>query len=204
MAGVNYPISKRIEDIIGSIIGIIIILPFLPFILIAIKLEYPRERILVRLPRVSEGKTISVYKFRNMIPNADKLKNNLIHLNERKDGPFFKISRDPRVTPVGRILRKFRIDEFPQIINVFKGELSLVGPRPHEPGEVSKYPERYKHICLERAGLTGHSQINGASSLPFLKELELDNFYINNKSLWLDLKILIKTFFILFSDPTAV
>lgn len=200
----NYPVWKRIEDVIGGFLGAIIFLPFLPFVILAIKLEYPKEPVLVRLPRISEGKIVNVYKFRNMIPGADKLKSGLMHLNERKDGPFFKIARDPRVTPVGRILRKFRIDEFPQLLNVLKGELALVGPRPHEPQEVSNYPEEFKHITLVRAGATGLSQISGASSLPFLKELKLDSSYIKNQSLLLDIKILVKTAAILFFDPSAV
>ena len=125
-------------------------------------------------------------------------------LNERSDGPFFKIKNDPRITKVGRILRKFRIDEFPQLINVLKGEMALVGPRPHEPEEVIYYPEEYKHIILARAGITGLSQVNGASGLPFLKELELDSHYVKNRSLLLDGKILAKTAVFIFSDPTAI
>ena len=200
----HYPLWKRTEDIIGSICGMILILPFLPFIILAIKIEYPHAPFIVRLARVSEGKLIWVYKFRNMVPEADKIKDELLHLNERKDGPFFKIAKDPRVTKVGRVLRKFRIDEFPQLINVLRGELSLVGPRPHEPEEVKRYPDKYNNLPLARAGVTGLSQVNGASSLPFLKELELDEFYIQNASLSLDAKIIFKTLSILFSDPTAV
>jgi len=125
-------------------------------------------------------------------------------LNERNDGPFFKMKNDPRVTRVGRILRKYRIDEFPQLINVLKGELSLVGPRPHEPEEVIHYPGEYKHLILAKAGVTGYSQINGASSLPFLKELALDDYYVQNQSPFLDAKIIAKTVLIIFTDPTAV
>ena len=128
----------------------------------------------------------------------------LASLNERKDGSFFKIKKDPRITRVGKILRKFRIDEFPQLTNVLKGELSLVGPRPHEPEEVFSYPPEFKHLILAKAGVTGLSQVNGASSLPFLKELTLDNYYLKNQSFWLDSKIIIKTILILFFDPTAV
>lgn len=200
----KYPFWKRVEDVVGASIASIIFLPILPFIAIAIKLEYPGEPILVRLPRISQGRVVLVYKFRNMIPGADKLKSGLKHLNERTDGPFFKIAKDPRVTPVGRVLRKFRIDEIPQLINVFKGELSLVGPRPHEPEEVTDYPEEYWHIPQERAGVTGMSQVSGASSLPFLKELELDSAYLKHRSLFADIKILAKTALIIFTDPSAV
>jgi lipopolysaccharide/colanic/teichoic acid biosynthesis glycosyltransferase len=194
---------KRILDMIGASIGLLILAPFWPLIALAIKLESPGPT-LVKLARVSGGKTVWVYKFRSMIEDAHLLKPALMHLNERRDGPFFKIKNDPRLTKVGKILRKFRIDELPQLINVLKGELALVGPRPHEPEEVIHYPQEYKHLILTKAGVTGLSQISGASSLPFLKELELDSYYVKNKSLRLDAKILSKTIKIIFSDPTAV
>ncbi len=139
-----------------------------------------------------------------MYDGAHEMKPVLQVLNERTDGPFFKMTKDPRVTKIGRLLRKFRIDELPQLINVLKGDMALVGPRPHEPEEVIHYPGEYKHLIMAKAGLTGLSQINGASGLPFLKELELDSHYLKNKSLALDAKILAKTAAIMFSDPTAV
>lgn len=128
----------------------------------------------------------------------------LAKLNERRDGPFFKIKKDPRVTRVGKVLRKFRIDEFPQLWNVLKGELALVGPRPHEPEEIENYPQQYRDLIQARAGVTGLSQVSGASSLPFLKELELDETYLKTISPLTDLKIILKTFAILFFDPSAV
>lgn len=194
---------NRLLDIVGSFIGLAMIAPLFPFIAVAIKLE-SRGPIVVKLARVSGGRTIRVYKFRTMYDGAHLLKPALMVLNERRDGPFFKIKKDPRITKIGRLLRKFRIDEFPQLINVLKGELALVGPRPHEPEEVIFYPWPYKHLLLAKAGVTGLSQVNGASSLPFLKELELDDHYVKNRSLALDTKILAKTAKIIFSDPTAV
>ena len=199
-----YPAWKRVEDIIGAILAGTVLSPIWLLVILAVKLEFPKEPALVKLARLSEGRIIYVYKFRGMIPSADKLKSSLAHLNERTDGPFFKIRHDPRVTRVGRVIRKFRLDELPQLINVLKGELSLVGPRPHEPGEVERYPAEYRHIPLARAGLTGISQVSGASSLPFLKELELDGEYIKKLSLWTDIKILVRSALILFFDPTAV
>lgn len=190
-------------DVFGACLGLVFVAPLVPFISAAVKLE-TKGPVLVKLARISRGKTVYVYKFRSMIENAHGLKARLIAYNERRDGPFFKMKNDPRVTKTGRILRKFRIDEFPQLINVLKGELSLVGPRPHEPEEVVHYPDEYKHIILAKAGVTGLSQVNGASSLPFLKELELDDFYLKNHSLWLDFKIIAKTVAIIFTDPTAV
>jgi len=194
---------RRLIDIVGSVIGLAIMAPFLPFIALAIK-SGSRGQVLVKLDRVSSGRTIKVYKFRSMYDGAHLLKPALQPLNERTDGPLFKIRNDPRVTRVGHILRKFRIDELPQLINVLKGEMALVGPRPHEPGEIAYYPWPYKPLLLAKAGITGLSQVSGASALPFLKELELDDYYIKNRSLWFDAKILAKTAAIMFSDPTAV
>jgi lipopolysaccharide/colanic/teichoic acid biosynthesis glycosyltransferase len=195
-------VIKRLFDIVGGTLGLIFILPFLPFIALAIVLESGRP-VFVRLPRVSEGKVFRVYKFRSMVPGAHGTKKNLAHLNER-DGPFFKIKDDPRLTGVGKFLRKFRLDEFPQFWNVLKGELSLVGPRPHEPEEIAQYPPKFKKLYYAKSGLTGLSQVSGASALPYYKELELDLHYVENQSLLLDLKILAKTVWIFFSDPTGV
>lgn len=174
-----------------------------PFVALAIVGEsgFP---IIVALPRVSKGRRIYVYKFRSMIKNAHILKKQLAHLNERTDGPLFKIKNDPRLTKVGRVLRKLRLDEFPQFINVLLGDMSLVGPRPHEEEEIEGYPEEFKMLAGANAGLTGLSQVSGASGLPFLKELEFDKYYLEHQSFWFDLKILFRTVWILFSDPTGV
>lgn len=198
-----YKILKRSFDIIGAALGLSLLAPFIPFLYAAIKLDSSGP-FLVRLARISNRKQIWIYKFRSMIDGAHEMRPTLAAKNERADGPFFKIKNDPRITSVGRILRKFRIDEFPQLINVLKGEMSLVGPRPHEPEEVVLYPGEHQHLVLAKAGVTGLSQVNGASSLPFRQELELDTHYIRNQSLMLDAKILAKTIKIFFSDPTAV
>ncbi|MDD5710666.1 MAG: sugar transferase [Candidatus Colwellbacteria bacterium] len=199
----HYPLWKRLFDIIGSTLGLVLILPFTPLIALAIKLD-SRGPVFEKLNRVSGGKVVKVYKFRSMVENAQALKSKLAHLNERRDGPLFKIKNDPRVTRVGRFLRKFRIDEAPQFINVFRGELAFVGPRPREPQEAEQYPENYRIVLDFKNGVTGLSQVNGASSLLFLRELELDKYYVEHVSFWLDLKICLKTLAILFFDPTAV
>ncbi len=194
---------KRLIDIFGALIGLIFTGLIFPFVWLAVKIE-DGGRAIIKLDRISRGQVIKVFKFRSMIEGAHKLKPQLSHLNERGDGPFFKIKNDPRITKVGRVIRKFRLDEFPQFWNVLKGEMSLVGPRPHEPEEVKRYPPEFRKLSLAKAGITGWSQINGASSLPFLKELELDDYYLKHQSLWLDLKIIFKTISVLFVDPTAV
>lgn len=194
---------KRIFDIFGALCGIIFIVPFFPFIALAIVFESGLP-VFVKLSRVSNGKIICVYKFRSMVKDAHKMKKDLEARNERNDGPFFKIKNDPRLTKTGKFLRKFRLDEFPQFLNVLRGELALVGPRPHEPEEMFHYPPEFKKLYLAKSGLTGLSQVSGASALPFRKELELDVFYLENQSLWLDLKILFKSVWIFLSDPSGV
>ncbi len=196
-------VLKRTIDISGALGGLLLVAPLTPFIYLAIKLE-SRGSALVKLERVSGGKVVKVYKFRSMVNGARLLKKDLECLNERKDGPFFKIKNDPRLTKTGKVLRKFRLDEFPQLINVLKGELSLVGPRPHEPEEVVFYPKDYKHLLFAKSGVTGLSQVSGASGLPFLEELRLDDEYQKNQSFKADLKIILKTLKIIFSDPNAV
>ena len=194
---------KRILDVCVALGGLLFILPFTPLIALAIALENGLP-IFVKLDRVSRGKIIKVYKFRSMVRDAHKIKEVLRDLNERRDGPFFKIKNDPRLTKTGKWLRKFRLDEFPQFLNVLNGELALVGPRPHEPEEIKHYPQEFKRLYYAKSGLTGLSQVSGASTLPFRKELELDLYYVDNESLWLDLKIIFKTFWIFLSDPTGV
>jgi len=198
-----YPLWKRIFDVAFSIFGVAATSVFFPFVALAILIEsgFP---VFVRLKRVSGGKIVEVWKFRTMIRGAHGMKKTLMKYNERIDGPLFKIKKDPRLTGVGKFLRKLRIDEFPQFFNVLLGELALVGPRPHEPQEIDAYPEEFKFISRARSGLTGLSQVSGASSLPFLKEIELDAEYLKNVSFRNDIKILFKTFFIFFFDPTGV
>jgi lipopolysaccharide/colanic/teichoic acid biosynthesis glycosyltransferase len=157
----------------------------------------------VRLERISQHQEFGLYKFRSMIKNAEELKGDLIEYNERKDGPLFKIKNDPRVTRVGRILRKTRIDELPQLINVFKGEMSLVGPRPHQPDEIERYEKHHKKVLLIKPGMTGMAQISGSSDLLFEEEGKLDTYYIENWSLGKDIYILLKTIIFLFKDKSA-
>ena len=117
---------------------------------------------------------------------------------------FFKTRNDPRITKTGKFLRRFRIDEAPQIINVFRGELSLIGPRPHEPKEMLAYPPEYHRIFLVKGGITGLSQIENAAYLPFQRELELDLQYVQACSLGLDIKILLKTVAGFFFRPNGI
>lgn len=197
---------KRIMDIFGASIGLIITSPL--FLIIGFAIKWDTEGpVFARIrQRVGMGgEEFFMYKFRSMIKNADKMKEDLLHLNEREDGsgPLFKIKNDPRVTRVGRLLRKTRLDELPQLINVLKGEMSLVGPRAHEPQEVAQFEPKQKKVLNIKPGMTGLAQIHGAHQLPFAEENRLDRKYIENWSLWLDIKILLKTVVFVIKDRTA-
>ncbi len=186
-------IVKRVFDIIGSFVGLIICLPIFLIVPILIVIDSPGP-IFVALERVgARGRIFKLYKFRSMIKGADKMKKDLLKFSERP-GPLFKIKNDPRVTRVGKFIRQTSIDELPQLINVLKGEMSLVGPRPHEPGEVSLYRKDQKQLLIIKPGITGLAQIYGRSDLPFDEEARLDIYYIENWSLLKDLEIILKTF----------
>lgn len=148
--------------------------------------------------RVSQyGKsTIPLMKFRTMCVDADMRKEDIKHLSHRQDGPLFKIKNDPRITPIGRVLRRLSIDELPQLLNVVLGHLSLVGPRPHLPEEVARYREKDRRVFVVRPGITGLAQISGRSDLSFEEEVKLDMRYIEDWSLMMDVWILWRTFFV--------
>ncbi len=195
-------IIKRLIDVLGSLFGLILLSPLFLIVGFLIKLD-SEGPVFVRLKRVSQGKGFYLYKFRSMIKNAETMKAQLLAFNERKDGPLFKMKNDPRVTKFGRLLRRYRIDEFPQFFNVLRGEMSIVGPRPHQPDEIEQYERHHKKLLAIKPGMTGPAQVSGSSDLRFEEEVKLDTYYIENWSLALDIKILIKTFFVIFIDRSA-
>ena len=143
-----------------------------------------------------------MYKFRSMVQNAEELKEKLEKQNEMS-GPMFKMREDPRVTKVGKFIRKTSIDELPQLINVLKGEMSLVGPRPSLPKEVAKF-ERWMLKRLDvKPGLTCYWQVSGRNNIDFEDWMKLDLQYVEDRSFLLDLKLIFKTFFVLFGDKNA-
>ena len=143
-----------------------------------------------------------MYKFRSMVVNAEELKEKLQEQNEM-NGPMFKMKEDPRITKVGKFIRRTSLDELPQLINVLKGEMSLVGPRPSLPKEVMKF-EKWMLKRLEvKPGLTCYWQVSGRSSIGFEEWMKLDCKYVEDRSTWLDLKLIFKTVFVLFGDEHA-
>jgi exopolysaccharide biosynthesis polyprenyl glycosylphosphotransferase len=189
---VPYAFWKRVLDVIGSVVIILALLPVLLVIAILVKLTSPGP-IIYKQQRVGRGgRLFTFYKFRSMYRDADRRLQEVLDKNE-KSGPIFKMKNDPRVTPVGRFLRKYSLDELPQLFNVLKGDMSLVGPRPPLPREVEQYNDRALQRLSVLPGITCLWQICGRSDTTFEEWLELDALYVENMSFWLDLKILMKT-----------
>ena len=189
-------IIKRFYDLILSIIGCIILIPITIIIGLGIKIN-SRGPIFVKLQRVGiKGVKFNLYKYRSMVDKAHSMKEEIMDKNERQDGPLFKMKNDPRVTIIGKFIRKWSIDELPQLFNVLKGDMSLVGPRPHEPEEVAKYENSRRKLLTIKPGITGMAQVSGRSDLHFDEEVKLDSYYIENWSVWLDMQIFIKTIYV--------
>ncbi|GAB6168204.1 sugar transferase [Clostridium carnis] len=199
---VSYLAVKRLIDILGAVLGLVIFSPVLVIISILIKLE-SKGKIFFSQTRVGlNGKEFKIYKFRSMVENAENLKKALEDKNEMS-GPMFKMKNDPRVTKMGKFIRKTSIDELPQLINVLKGDMSLVGPRPNLPEEVSKFEPWMLKKLEAKPGLTCYWQVLGRNNIGFEEWMQLDIDYINDRSLWLDIKLIFKTFFLLFGDKNA-
>lgn len=184
-------VVKRVIDILGASIFCILFAPWWAIIALAIVLD-TKGPVLYRSVRISRNGEFTMYKFRSMVKDAERMKPDLMKRSERK-GPFFKMQDDPRITRVGRFLRKTRIDEVPQLINVLLGDMSLVGPRPHLPEEVEQYEPHHRRVLTINGGMTGLAQVSGSSDLTFEEEMRLDTYYLENWSLTMDLGILFRT-----------
>jgi len=185
-------VFKRFVDIVLSLAGLIILSPIFLITAILIKLD-SKGPVFVKLARVTKGREFGFYKFRSMVKDAHLYKAELAAFNNRRGTPFFKMKDDPRITRVGRFLRRRYLDELPSLFNVLKGDIGLVGPRPHEPGEVVLYQEKYPEVVAAKAGITCLPRLYNPH-LTFEEEMSLEQEYLKNQSLWLDLKILVKTF----------
>ena len=183
---------KRLLDLIGAVFGLVVFAPIFALTALCILIE-DGPPVLYKQIRVGRrGKPFAMYKFRSMVKNAESLKDELVGQNE-SGGVIFKIRRDPRITKVGRIVRKLSIDELPQFWNVFTGAMSLVGPRPPVPGEVRQYGVDHLYRLEVKPGITCLWQIKGRSELTFEQQVALDRQYIESRSFLLDLVILLKT-----------
>ncbi|QXE19763.1 exopolysaccharide biosynthesis polyprenyl glycosylphosphotransferase [Clostridium sp. 001] len=197
-----YYFVKRSMDLILSFIGIIAFSPMMLMVAIAIKLDSKGSVIFSQMRVGMNGKPFKMYKFRSMVDDAEELLDNLRGKNEMT-GPMFKIKKDPRVTRVGKFIRKTSIDELPQLFNVIKGDMSLVGPRPNLPQEVMKFNEYQKKKLIVKPGLTCYWQVMGRSSIDFNDWMRLDLEYIKDRSIVLDIKLIFKTLGVFFGDENA-
>ncbi|MCM3693170.1 sugar transferase [Neobacillus niacini] len=198
-----YLLVKRCIDILGATVGIVLLSFLFVVVAILIKIEDPKGAVLFSQKRIGlNGKEFKMYKFRSMVSNAEEKLENLLKYNE-VSGAMFKMKDDPRITKIGKFIRKTSIDELPQLINVLKGDMSLVGPRPPLPREVAEYSEYDKQRLMVIPGCTGLWQVSGRNSLGFTEMVELDLEYIRERSLVFDVKIIFKTVFVLFGSKDA-
>lgn len=208
-------IAKRSMDIAGALGGLIVLSPFLLLTAFLIRLD-SRGSIFYKQTRVGRNmRPFEMFKFRSMYSQfctgekyggvtADSFDDKLREGGNERRGPLFKMKNDPRITRVGKFLRRWRVDELPQLFNVLLGHMSLLGPRPHLPKEVARYDKFQRKLFTIKPGMSGMAQVAGSSGLPFDEEAKLDIAYIEQWSLRLDLILLLKTFKILFTDPNAV
>lgn len=202
LTGTAYFLTKRALDLLFVLVTLPLWLPLNGLIALIIRITSPGAPVIFRQLRTGKGgRRFHMYKFRTMVPNAEELKSQYAYLNELQ-WPDFKITNDPRITSIGRFLRKTSLDELPQLFNVLRGEMSLVGPRPTSFG-----PETYKlwhtHRLDVMPGLTGLWQIIGRAQLEFDDRLRLDIAYIERASLWLDISILFRTVLAVFESRGA-
>lgn len=189
----GYRIIKRVFDILVSAAGLLICMPVFLITGLAIKIEDPKGKVFYHQDRIGlNGRIFSCHKLRSMYSNADEIKVFLMEQNEM-DGPVFKIRNDPRVTKVGRFIRRTSIDELPQLWNVFVGEMSLVGPRPLPVPEELACNAYQRQRELVKPGITCYWQVSGRNDVMFDEWIEMDFRYIREQSVWVDLKILVKT-----------
>lgn len=187
-----YFFLKRLMDIVCSLLALVCLSPLLVIVAFAIKLESKGPVVFSQKRIGKDGKVFYMYKFRSMVVDAEKVLEDLVDNNEA-DGPVFKIKDDPRVTKVGKFIRKYSIDELLQLVNILKGDMTIVGPRPALPNEVAEYDDFAKQRLLVKPGLTCYWQVMGRSDISFEDWMKLDAKYIKEMSLWLDIKLILKT-----------
>ena len=204
----GYKILKRIMDIIGALFGIIMLVPMTIGIYIANLIVGDNGPIFYSQNRIGkDGKIFKMYKFRSMVMGADEKLEKYLEENEEarlEYKKYKKLKNDPRITKLGNFLRKTSIDEVPQFINVLKGDMSLVGPRPYLHREIKDMGDNYEIITSVKPGLTGYWQVNGRSETDFETRMKMDMDYIHDRNLWKDIKFLIKTFLKIFIKEGAI
>ncbi|WP_462406992.1 sugar transferase [Gracilibacillus sp. Marseille-QA3620] len=199
----GYLYTKRLIDIIGSLLGIIFLSLLFIVVAILIKIEDPKGPVFFIQKRVGlNGKEFNMYKFRSMVADAEEKLKELLKYNE-VSGAMFKMKDDPRITKIGKFIRKTSIDELPQLFNVLRGEMSLVGPRPPLPREVEMYSDYDRQRLMVTPGCTGLWQVTARNSVGFKEMVELDLQYVEKRNLLLDIIIIFKTIAVLFGSKDA-
>lgn len=199
----GYLIAKRVLDIFGALFGLLILSPFLFVLAMTIKFEDKNASIFFSQERIGKnGEKFKMYKFRSMVSDAEERLSALLEHNETT-GAMFKMANDPRVTKVGRFIRKTSVDELPQLWNVLRGEMSLVGPRPPLPREVAEYTSYDLQRLSVVPGCTGLWQVSGRSNIGFKEMVDLDILYIKTRNFMMDFKIIVKTITVLFGSKDA-
>ena len=199
---VGYFIIKRIIDVIGALCGILLISPVMIVVGIWIKLDSKGPVFFAQNRVGQDGKRFFMYKFRSMCPDAEGLLKKLEDDNEMS-GPMFKMKEDPRITKIGKFIRKTSIDELPQLINILKGEMSLVGPRPSLPKEVAQFTSFQKQRLVAKPGLTCYWQVRGRSDVSFEEWMEMDVEYLMERNTLVDIVLIFQTVGVLFGDEKA-
>lgn len=197
-----YSIIKRLVDIVGAFTGIIILSPLLIIVAIRIKLDSKGSAIFSQVRVGYKGKEFKIYKFRTMVEDAEELKKGLENKNEMT-GPMFKIKDDPRITKIGKIIRKTSIDELPQLLNILRGDMSIVGPRPSLPSEVKGFNTWMLKRFEVKPGLTCYWQVSGRNNITFNDWMKLDIKYVEERNLFIDIKLILKTALLLLGDKNA-
>lgn len=197
-----YEFIKRLVDIVCSLIGLTVLMPILIIVAILIKIESKGPMIFSQERVGKDCVLFKMYKFRSMVVNAEELKEELANQNERT-GPMFKIKNDPRITKVGGFIRKTSIDELPQLFNILKGDMSIVGPRPSLPKEVQCFDEWMMKRLEVKPGLTCYWQVAGRNDIEFIEWMKLDVKYVKERNILIDITLILKTFFVLFGDNNA-
>lgn len=184
---------KRAFDVLVSGILLLLFSPLFFLVAVLIRLDSPGNTFFYQNRVGKDGKIFKMWKFRSMYRDAEKRKAELLAKNEMAGGVIFKMKHDPRVTAMGHFIRKYSIDELPQLLNVFMGDMSLVGPRPPVPSEVAVYTAYQRQRLSVTPGITCIWQVSGRSEIPFVQQVEMDLLYINTQSFWLDMVLLFKT-----------
>lgn len=201
---VFYRIVKRLMDILLSIVAIILLSPVFLIVALVIRVD-SKGKIIFGHERIGQGmKKIKVYKFRTMYENSDEIFNNFTEEQKREYYINFKLDNDPRITKVGKFLRETSLDELPQLVNILKGDMSIVGPRPIVEKEVKKYGKYAQTVFSVLPGLTGYWQANGRSDTTYEERVQMDMYYIKNRSLLMDMNIILKTFISVIKKEGAV